>query len=285
MHFRADRQPSTDNFTPLLDLCRRASEEILAHYQDKARAGLLREKSDDSPLTAADIASHRILSEGLLALDADIPLLSEESDAETIASRRSWNRFWMVDPLDGTREFLERTGEFTINVALIEDQRPRLGIIYEPRHDRAYVGQVDEGAWLFSWQDGAWASEALSTRSLPGAELVVLSSRRHRNERLSRCLAFLEARYAVQRLNSGSALKFCDLAAGRGDCYPRFSLCSEWDVAAGDALITAAGGQLTGLDGEPLKYNNRDTLLSEQFVAVGDRQAPLWAELLAELNL
>ena len=186
----------------------------------------------------------------------------------------------MVDPLDGTREFLERTGEFTINIALIESQRPTLGLIYEPMLQRASLGVVGEGAWQLQYESGEWRSEPLSVRKLPTEELVLLASKRHKNPRLDSCIAYLSETHELTRKNSGSALKFCDLAAGRGDCYPRFSLCSEWDVAAGDALVNAAGGAVLGMDGAPLQYNARDSLLSPNFVAVGDPSSRLWDGLL-----
>jgi 3'(2'), 5'-bisphosphate nucleotidase len=189
----------------------------------------------------------------------------------------------MVDPLDGTREFLERSGEFTINVALIVAQRPVIGVLYEPMTHAANLGIPGEGAWRLCRNGEHWASVPLQTRALPTDHMTVLASRRHRNPRLDLCLEILSASHSLERQNSGSALKFCDLAAGRGDFYPRFSPCSEWDVAAGDALVCAAGGEVLGLDGQPLKYNARDTLLSPHFLAVGDREAPLWSALLAAL--
>jgi 3'(2'), 5'-bisphosphate nucleotidase len=268
----------------LLELCRRAGESIVAHYHEPELAGRLRAKADDSPLTRADLASHAILAEGLAALQPALPLLSEESDAADIAERRAWPAFWLVDPLDGTREFLERTGEFTINIALVVEHRSVAGLIYRPLQQEAYGGAVGQGARRFRWDGARWRDAAVTTRSLDPSRLVLLSSRRHRNERLQRTLDFLSARSSVERLNSGSALKFCDLAEGRGDCYPRFSPCSEWDVAAGDALVTAAGGAVLGLDGRPLAYNSRDTLLAQPFRAVGAPEAALWCELLAELG-
>ncbi|MEE4108027.1 MAG: 3'(2'),5'-bisphosphate nucleotidase CysQ [Halieaceae bacterium] len=284
---------------PLLDLCEVAAAVIVAEYRrfepvtgggdttddttDDSDRGLLRRKADRSPLTAADLASHRIISEGLRRLAPSVPVLSEESPEEEIADRRSWPELWLVDPLDGTREFIERSGEFTINVALVSDRRPLLGIVYEPLRRRASAGIVGEGAWRCERRDGAWSRTPLKTRPLPADSITVLSSHRHRNERLATSLAFLENLFEVARQNSGSALKFCDLAAGDGDVYPRFSACSEWDVAAGDALVTAAGGAVWGLDGQPLQYNCRDTLLSEHFVAVGDPAAQVWSGLLAEL--
>lgn len=274
---------SQDVIIALLDLCRSASKSILTCYHDEQHSGLLRSKDDRTPLTKADLASHAILRHGLRSLTPNLPLLSEECSPDEIADRRRWETFWMVDPLDGTREFLERTGQFTINIALIHRQRPVFGLIYEPLTHRGSLGLVGQGAWRLCFDSDAWQSQPLLTRKLPSDRIIVLASRRHGNPRLEACLKFLSAGRDLSRQNSGSALKFCDLAAGHGDCYPRFSPCSEWDVAAGDALVTAAGGMIVGLDAQPLRYNARDTLLSPHFLAVGDLSAPLWAELLETL--
>ncbi|MEM6773506.1 MAG: inositol monophosphatase family protein [Pseudomonadota bacterium] len=296
MPFRGSPSSAQSVVPPLLSLCEQASAAIVAAYaeadpgaspssgSDGTPRGLLRKKADKSPLTAADLASHDILAAGLAEITPGVPILSEESPPEEVADRRSWSELWMVDPLDGTREFLERTGQFTINIALLRDGRPELGVIFEPLAGRACIGIVGAGAWTMRRAGGDWAQEPLVTRALPRRDLVVLSSHRHRNERLAASLAFLEARFSVERLNSGSALKFCDLAAGVGDVYPRYSACSEWDVAAGDALVTAAGGVVWGMDRQPLLYNARDTLLSPHFLAVGDPDAALWPSLLRELS-
>jgi 3'(2'), 5'-bisphosphate nucleotidase len=271
-------------WTSLLALCAEAGARICEHYNEPSLAGKLRAKADDSPLTRADLASHTILSRGLAALEPALPVLSEESDRSEIAGRRQWERFWMVDPLDGTREFLERTGEFTINVALIDAQRAVAGVIYQPLERRAYFGALGAGARCCSWRGGDRHGKAIHTSPLTASTLIMLASRRHRNARLQRTLEFLGASREIERRDSSSALKFCELAAGRGDCYPRFSPCSEWDVAAGDALVTAAGGAVLGMDGKPLRYNRRETLLAEPFLAVGDPTASLWGDLLAQLN-
>jgi len=282
MPFRALSPPYADFLPPLLDLCEGASAVIRREYES-ASAQPLREKADATPLTSADLASHRILSEGLVGLAPEVPILSEESSAAQVEARRSWRELWVVDPLDGTKEFLARTGQFTINIALVRDQRPVLGLIYEPLTREGSAGIVGEGAWRLRRENDAWVREDLATRPLNGAGITVLSSHRHRNERLSSTLDFLDRHFTVGRENSGSALKFCDLAAGRGDVYPRFSICSEWDVAAGDALVTAAGGAVLGLDGEPLAYNARETLISPHFLAVGDPSSSLWPRLLGML--
>jgi 3'(2'), 5'-bisphosphate nucleotidase len=269
----------------LLELCARAGAEIEREYHG-ARADEYREKSDDSPITRADIASHHCLLDGLARLAPGVPVLSEESSCAEIAGRHEWQRLWLVDPLDGTKEFLNRTGEFTINLALIDAGRPTLGLLYLPLARCAYLGIPGQGGWRCDPGTSGWQRTALVPRRFTeSGGLTVLASRRHRNEQLSGLLRTLEARTgSLERHNSGSALKFARLAEGGGDCYPRFSPCSEWDVAAGQALLESVGGAVLGMDGAPLQYNARQTLLSPHFLAVADASAPLWPELLAGLR-
>lgn len=269
---------------PLLDLCADAGELICGHYNAPG-TGDYQAKVDDSPLTQADLDSHDLLMAGLADLDPDVPILSEESAPQDMAQRRQWQRYWLVDPLDGTREFLARTGEFTINVALIEDHRPVLGVLYVPLERAAYAGIPGYGAFRYERaKEGSWSRCVLVTRRLErGAVLTLLASRRHTGPRLRGCLDWLDTHWgAVQRLGSGSALKFCQLAQGHGDFYPRFTPCCEWDTAAGQALLEAAGGKLVGLDGQPLRYNCRESLLSPNFYAFGDPSHALWQQLLQE---
>ena len=194
---------------------------------------------------------------------------------EEAGDRRDWNRFWMVDPLDGTREFLEKTGEFSINIALIEGNRATLGLIAIPLTGETYIGGAGQGAWRRR-EGGDW--EAVSCRSLAQADpVVVLTSRRHRGETLDGFLDRVDQGVpSVERRFSGSAIKFCRIAEGAADCYPRFSPCSEWDTAAGQALVEGAGGAVLSLEGTPLSYNARDTLLSLHFLAVADPGDDLW---------
>ena len=267
---------------PLLGLCRTAGAAICEHYNAPA-SGDYEAKQDDSPLTHADLAAHRLLESGLGALDIAIPVLSEESGPAQFAQRRTWRRYWLVDPLDGTREFLDRTGEFTINIALIEQHRPVLGVLYLPLERIAYVGIPGVQAQCYhSVNDGSWSVGELASRALPsGQPLRVLASRRHSGPSLTACLAWLEEHWGpVSRVNKGSALKFCQLANGQADFYPRFSPCCEWDTAAGQAVLEAAGGRLLGLDGEPLRYNCGDSLFSPPFYAIADGAHPLWQKLL-----
>lgn len=276
-------QELQDWVQPLLALCRVAGEAICEHYYDPG-AGDYEAKHDDSPLTRADLASHALLVSGLNALDASLPVLSEESTPAEIEHRHDWQRFWMVDPLDGTKEFLDRTGEFTINIALIDAHQPVLGILYLPLEQVAYVGIPGAQAQRFvDAGEGRWSVSELATRPLQtGEELTVLASRRHRGPRFNACLAWLEAQWGpgLSRSNMGSALKFSRMAEGHGDLYPRFSPCCEWDTAAGQAVLEAAGGQLLGMDGNPLRYNCGESLFSPPFYAIADGNHPLWSRLL-----
>jgi 3'(2'), 5'-bisphosphate nucleotidase len=266
---------------PLLELCHQAGELICGHYHAPG-ADHYQAKGDDSPLTRADLDSHACLQSGLTALRPQLPVLSEESSDSEKAQRHDWPRFWMVDPLDGTKEFLARTGEFTINIALIDAHRPVLGVLYLPLEQAAYVGIPGQGAVHYAYREGHWQERPLAVRTLPAKHsLTVLASRRHRGPRLLACLEWLTGQWGeVQRLDSGSALKFCQLAEGTGDFYPRFTPCCEWDTAAGQALLEAAGGAVLGQDGQPLRYNAGDSLFSPNFYAVADPDAPLWRELL-----
>lgn len=266
----------------LLELCRRAGDRVCAHYHAPG-ADQYQSKGDDSPLTRADLDSHHLLEAALAKLPLRLPLLSEESPPQDMLARHSWSRYWLVDPLDGTKEFLARTGEFTINIALIEDHRPAMGLVYLPITRQAYLGIPGLWARCYEYKgDDSWHHRELATRSpRPDEPLRVLASRRHRGRRLQAFLEWLELRWGeIERLDSGSALKFCDLAEGKGDIYPRFSPCCEWDTAAGHALLSAAGGALLGLDGRSLEYNCGQSLLSPNFYALADPGNALWRELL-----
>ena len=270
---------------PLLALCLKAGGLICDHYH-APEADQYQSKGDDSPLTRADMDSHHCLQPGLEALTPRLPVLSEESSEEDKARRHEWPRYWLVDPLDGTKEFLARTGEFTINIALIADHQPVLGVLYLPLEQAAYVGIPGVGAWHYQYADQAWRETALAARRLqPGKPLMVLASRRHRGPRLMACLEWLGEHWGeVARLDSGSALKFCQLSEGKGDLYPRFTPCCEWDTAAGQALVEATGGQVLGLDGLPLRYNRGDSLLSPNFYAIADPAHGLWQQMMDRDN-
>lgn len=262
-------------------MCSEAGEAIIAHYH-APDASQYSDKGNDTPLTAADLAADAILKRELAALTPSIPILSEESAPGERGKQRSWEEYWLIDPLDGTQEFLDRTGEFTVNVALIREQRPVLGVLYIPLERRACVGIPGEQATHFAAEGDGWHRTPLRGRTLEaGRPLEVLASHRHRSQRLHDVLDWLEQHWGeYERSNSGSALKFASLAQGQGDFYPRFSTCCEWDTAAGQAVLEAAGGALLGMDGQPLRYNTRDSLYSPYFYGIADSRHSLWQALI-----
>ena len=270
--------------TALRALAEEASQCILDLYAVLGEVAVS-QKSDASPVTEADHASHRLICQTLQVLTPEIPILSEESTLEQLIGRREWPVCWMIDPLDGTREFIDGTGEFTVNIALIVDAEAVLGLIAAPNRGHIDFGVPECGAWrypLFSSGEG----EKLMTRSLdPSAQLVMSASARHREERVQIMLNRIsDVAEGAVRLNAGSALKFCDVASGVADIYPRTSPCYEWDLAAGDALVRAAGGRVTTLEGAPIRYNQWDSLKAPKFVAAGDRQID-YLELIPDPDL
>ena len=266
-------QPDADRLAallpPVLDAVAAAGTAILEVY---ASALQVEYKADDSPLTRADRAAHEILAARLAAITPGLPVLSEEHEAgHPRAVRGQWREYWLVDPLDGTKEFINRNGEFTVNVALVRDHRSVLGVVGAPALGLTYYAA--EGVGAFRRQDGG-QPEQIRTR--PAADpLVVVGSRSHRGDSLDEVLAKLGPH---EMRPMGSALKFCLVAEGAADFYPRLGPTSEWDTAAAQAIVEAAGGAVTTLDGAPLRYNERDTLLNPHFMAFGERDRR-WAEL------
>jgi len=245
----------------LIDLAEDAGRAILSFYEQDAE---VREKSDASPLTAADLASHHKIMEGLRALMPSVPVLSEESAPINAVERLAWSTFWLVDPLDGTKEFLQRNGEFTVNIALIDHHMPSLGIVHVPAQKRTYVGRVGDGAFLLG-PDRRKTSIRISEEAQD--PLRVLGSRSHPTPDLD---AYLLDQGAFVMEAVGSSLKFCRVAEGSADLYPRFGPTSEWDTAAGQAVLEAAGGHVIDLQGRPLRYNLNTSLLNPYFLAFGD---------------
>lgn len=256
----------------LLELARKAGDAILEIYNTDFE---VTDKSDNSPLTAADLASHNIIVATLQQLTPEIPVLSEESSKIPFETRSSWQRYWLIDPLDGTREFIKRNGEFTVNIALIEDQQPTLGVIYAPVIDKLYYGVKGEGAWM---RAGAAEAVPIQVQSKRRNPIQVAGSRSHAGDSL---LKYLENLGEHELLSMGSSLKFCLVAEGKADLYPRLGLTSEWDTAAAQAIVEAAGGQVTTLDMQPLKYNTKDSLLNPYFFVFGDLSEN-WSQYLAD---
>jgi 3'(2'), 5'-bisphosphate nucleotidase len=252
-------------------IARAAGREILDVYAQGATARILKE--DDSPLTAADLRSHRLIGSALAALTPGVPVLSEEAAQPPYVERARWARHWLVDPLDGTREFLARNGEFTVNIALIEAHAPVLGVVHVPVSDTTYVGIPGEGA---TRQVGSRPAQAVQVAARAADPVRVVGSRSHRGDSLDKFLARLGA-HELKAV--GSSLKFCMLAEGAADVYPRLGPTSEWDTAAAHAVLVAAGGTVVELDGRPLSYNTRAQLTNPFFVAYADRRRD-WLALL-----
>lgn len=252
-----------------IDLAYEAGDAIMAVY---AKDFSVQTKDDDSPLTQADLASHRIIVEGLRRISPDIPVLSEEDADIAWDVRRRWPRHWLVDPLDGTREFVKKNGEFTVNIALVEDGRPVLGVVYAPVFE--YLLHAEAGVGAFLREKGQ--DIALSTRRPATSPLRVAASRSHLDEHTARAL---ERMGETERHGLGSSLKFCRIAEGRIDVYPRFGPTSEWDTAAAQCVLEAAGGAVLRLDGTPLDYNRKENILNPHFIALGDADLP-WRDWL-----
>jgi len=248
----------------VIDIAREAGAAIMNVY---AGDFTVDHKEDNSPLTQADQAAHRIITTALQKLTPGIPVLSEESSPEfhDFKTRQQWSQFWLVDPLDGTREFINRNGEFTVNIALIRDHAPVLGVIGVPATNVIYSGVRGMGAQRSA---GAQATTTICSRT-SGIIPTVVGSRSHRGDSLNEFLTRLGAH---ELCSVGSALKFCRVAEGSADCYPRLSPTSEWDTAAGQAIVEAAGGAVFDISGKVLSYNQRDSLLNPQFIVVGNPQ-------------
>lgn len=259
---------------PVLQIARAAGDAILDHY---GRALPVDTKADDSPLTQADRAAHRLIVDRLRAAYPEIPVLSEESEPEEVADRRQWSRFWLVDPLDGTKEFIKQTGQFTVNIALIEDGEPTLGVVYVPAQEVTYFAQRGAGAFR---QNGAGTPEAIAVRAADPERFVVVASRDHAGPEVAAILERIAAAgIEVESASMGSSLKFCLVAEGAADFYPRTVPTMEWDTAAAQCVVEEAGGELTTLDGQRLAYN-KESLRNPSVMAFGDADAD-WQRFLA----
>lgn len=233
-------------------------------------------KDDNSPLTAADLAAHRAIVAGLNVITPQIPVLSEESSEQIAWNVRStWHRYWLVDPLDGTREFVKRNGEFTVNIALIEDGVAVIGVVFAPVPDEMFFAW--KGGNALQSRAGVADDSPLRTRRRE-MQVVVAGSRSHGDERLHAALKKIGAHRLIAL---GSSLKFCRTAQGAADIYIRYGLTSEWDTAAGQCVLEQAGGAVVTSDGKPLRYNGKDSLLNPDFIAYGDPSVD-WAALIAD---
>lgn len=221
-------------------------------------------KDDNSPLTQADLAAHHAIAAALTELTPDTPQLSEEGSEIPYDTRSEWREYWLIDPLDGTREFINKNDQFTINIALIQDGRPVLGAVYAPALDTLWCGATELGAWR---RKGEAEIEPIAVSPAQAEKPRILVSRSHRSDAIEQLLARMPD---FQPVSMGSSLKFCVIAEGQADFYPRLGPTSEWDTAAGHAVLKAAGGYVTDARGRPLRYNETDSLLNDWFIAYGD---------------
>jgi len=248
------------DFDKIIAIARDAGSAIMEIYAGEFNVEL---KGDNSPLTCADRASHRVIVEGLTAATPDIPILSEEGRAIPYTERIAWSRFWLVDPLDGTKEFIKRNGEFTVNIALVEDGLVTAGVVYVPAQSTMYFGCMGAGCW--KTVDGEESVKIKVREADYNAGLTVVMSRSHPSPELE---AYLQKIKVTEAMPVGSSLKLCVVAEGKADLYPRLGPTMEWDTAAGHAVVEAAGGTVAQVDGTPLRYN-KENLLNPYFIVKG----------------
>ena len=257
----------------LPEVCRLAAAAGAAIMAVYSTEFAVEHKDDASPLTAADMAAHHALVDGLTELTPEWPILSEESADVPFETRRTWQRYWLIDPLDGTREFVKRNGEFTVNVALIDDGRPVLGVVFVPVTGVCYYAAAGHGAHK---RAGDGPAEAIRSRPLGPGPVAIAGSRSHPSARLEAFLARLGPHEIVR---IGSSLKSCLVAEGRADLYARLGPTSEWDTAAAQCIVEAAGGRVTDTEMRPLRYNTKPSLLNPHFFVSGDAHAD-WSRYL-----
>jgi 3'(2'), 5'-bisphosphate nucleotidase len=257
-------------------LARLAGDAIMVVYREDFDVEM---KSDLSPLTAADLAAQKVIASGLAQIDPLLPVVSEEASQLPWEQRREWSRYWLVDPLDGTREFVKRNGEFTVNIALIENGQPVLGVVLAPVTEELFVAARGHGAWWQVQRDAEW--ERISARALANPP-VAAGSRSHGGLSEMTLRRLLGEEYQLHPL--GSSLKFCLIARGSADVYLRRGPTSEWDTAAAQCVLEEAGGAVLDLTGKPLHYNRGESLLNPEFLAVGDAGID-WGARLREAGL
>lgn len=245
---------------PVVALAEDAGRAILEVYSTDFE---VQSKDDDSPLTQADLAAHHCIVAGLESLTPGMPIISEEARLPDFEERRGWERYWLIDPLDGTKEFVKRNGEFTVNIALIEKHRPVLGVVHVPVQGKTYLGCEGYGAEL---REGSESPLTIHIATRSAKPVRVVGSRSHRSASLD---AYLENLGEYTMIAMGSSLKFCVIAEGKADLYPRLGLTSEWDTAAAQAVVEQAGGSVVTLDGKPLQYNTKSDILNPYFFVVG----------------
>jgi 3'(2'), 5'-bisphosphate nucleotidase len=273
MSCRSDKDNKTDRMneikhqeleeltSEILKISCQAGDRILEIYETDFS---VENKSDNSPLTAADMAAHNTICEQLTKLTPSIPILSEESSHISFSDRQKWNQYWLVDPLDGTREFIKRNGEFSVNIALIEDHCSIMGVIHIPVTGISYTASINNGAYK---HESNGDKTQISVRHTNADKITVAGSRSHGNDRQKEFINKLDQ---PEILAIGSSLKFCLVAEGKADIYPRFGPTSEWDSGAAQAIVEEAGGMVVDMNFQQLKYNTKESLLNPEFLVIAD---------------
>lgn len=247
----------------VIAVAKAAGQAILEIY---AGSFTVQDKADKTPLTEADLAAHQTIVQGLAELAVDYPVLSEE-DVVPFEQRRQWTTYWLVDPLDGTKEFIKRNGEFGVNIALVHQHRPVLGVVFAPVLERTYVASLGNGAYVIN---GAGQREVIEV-SEAEQPIRITASRSHPGPRTEAYLNTLAQELGeLSIVPMGSSLKSCVVAEGRADIYPRLGKTSEWDTAACQIIVEEAGGTMQTLHGSPMRYNTKESLLNPEFMVVGD---------------
>ena len=249
----------TNLIKPLSELAQSAGNAILEIYYSDFD---VLEKDDTSPLTQADLNAHHIIVDGLKKITPNIPIISEETPLQSFEERKKWQQYWIIDPLDGTKEFVKKNGEFTVNIALIDNHKTVLGIVYVPVSMRTYIGCEGFGAQIIN-RDAS--KKIIRVTEYPDQKLRIVGSRSHQGETLKKFLSQIDD-YELKPM--GSSLKFCLIAEGLADIYPRYGPTSEWDTAAAQAVVEQAGGMVLKTDGKPLLYNTKDNILNPNFVVI-----------------
>lgn len=258
----------------VISIARSAGQLILEIYEKKSYEAFT--KSDETPVTSADLAAHKLVVERLSELTPDIPVLSEEAANISLTTRETWQRYWLVDPLDGTQEFIARSGDFATIIALVENNRPVMGVVYGPVSGVTYYAYSGKGAWKIPDMSESLRIET-HTHELPGQSIAIAISRRQDINRITSRLSS-QWNYELEPLGS-AALKACLVAEGAVDCYLRLGPTGEWDTAATQCIVEEAGGRILSTQLEPLSYNERDTLENPNFIVLGDANLP-WDQIL-----
>ncbi len=256
----------------LLSIAEQAGEAILQVYDvsdDTVTKGIaFTTKDDESPVTKADHAAHEAIAAGLSRIAPKTPQLSEEGDIPPFETRSSWAQYWLIDPLDGTKEFINRNGEYTVNIALIDNHEPVLGVVYVPVKKVFYYGVKGQGSWK---KTSAGVASITARKVNGGSQVKIVASRRHGAEEVEKMISEAEKAFgSVEKVSMGSSLKICMLADGAADWYPRLALTSEWDTAAAQAVLEAAGGAIYDDEFNKLECNRKDSMLNPFFHAVAD---------------